>query len=164
MKLHLGCGGDIKPGYINIDAYNKKADRTMNVKDIIKHFDPGTIDEIYSSHMFEHLDRKEGESFLESCRVLLKVGGTLFLAIPCIDYLVWDWRDGKITDVEFTNSLYGMHRDPYDYHKMGYTVSTITDLLGKYNFSIYKSERGRPNYGPKSPGIMLWCCKELTHG
>ncbi len=57
MKLNLGCGTEILRGYINID--NVKLDGVDVLHDINKFpypFDDGTFDEIYCSHILEHVD------------------------------------------------------------------------------------------------------------
>ena len=161
MKLHVGCGGTRKEGYVNIEAKNAvAADVKCNALDLDKIYKPETIDEIYTSHMFEHLDRREAVKFLNICTKLLKKGGVLFMAIPCIDYIVDDWKAGIYDDHRFIAVLYGLHRDPYDYHKMGYTKETIVEKIKEYGFVIEKTERGRPGYGPNSPGIMIWAKKQ----
>lgn len=58
----------------------------------------GSIDVVYTSHMFEHLDRSEARLFLRECHRLLRPGGTLRLVVPDlrprIDYYYLDQHDG----------------------------------------------------------------------
>lgn len=42
----------------------------------------GSIDVLYSSHMFEHLDRQEAVLFLSEAKRVLRSGGILRLAVP----------------------------------------------------------------------------------
>lgn len=57
-----------------------------------------SVDVVYSSHMLEHLDRREARLFLQECHRILKPGGTLRLVVPDIkqrvDYYYLDQRDG----------------------------------------------------------------------
>jgi predicted SAM-dependent methyltransferase len=44
----------------------------------------GSVDVLYSSHMFEHLDQQEVLLFLKEARRILRPGGTIRLAVPDI--------------------------------------------------------------------------------
>ena len=63
IKLNLGCGEQILPGYINVDLYCDKADIKADVKKLP--FDNDYADEVYSSHVIEHFDFKESWDVLE---------------------------------------------------------------------------------------------------
>jgi SAM-dependent methyltransferase len=47
-----------------------------------------SVDVVYSSHMFEHLDRREARAFLLEVRRVLRPGGVLRLAVPDLSRLV----------------------------------------------------------------------------
>jgi SAM-dependent methyltransferase len=56
----------------------------------------GAVDVIYSSHMIEHLDRREARDFLAECRRVLKQGGVLRIAVPDVSLTVRDYvADGN---------------------------------------------------------------------
>lgn len=44
----------------------------------------GSVDVLYSSHMFEHLDQQEAALFLKEAKRVLRCGGILRLAVPDI--------------------------------------------------------------------------------
>lgn len=57
MKLNLGCGRDIRKGYLNLDFL--KGEGVDVVHDLNKFpypFDSDSFDEIILNHVFEHLD------------------------------------------------------------------------------------------------------------
>jgi SAM-dependent methyltransferase len=66
--------------------------RTRNIRwaDAVKQIPEmtHTVDVLYSSHMLEHLDRREAEVFLREARRVLKSGGIIRLAVPDIRYHV----------------------------------------------------------------------------
>lgn len=49
------------------------------------------VDVIYSSHMVEHLDRREARRFLAECRRVLKPGGRLRIVVPDLRITVNDY-------------------------------------------------------------------------
>ena len=51
----------------------------------------GSVDAIYSSHMIEHLDRREAAGFLGECRRVLKPGGILRIVVPDLRVTVNDY-------------------------------------------------------------------------
>ena len=54
MRLHLGCGNTLMKGWTNIDLYSGKSDEKKDVT-ILPGYKIDTIDEIYTSHMIEHI-------------------------------------------------------------------------------------------------------------
>lgn len=55
-KLNLGCGKDLKEGYINIDAVDYGGNLIHDLNFFPYPFDDNTFDEIYCSHILEHLN------------------------------------------------------------------------------------------------------------
>ncbi len=57
IKLNLGCGDNILKDWINIDAYNDKADEKFNVEKL-PYLD-NSVDIILASHIIEHFTFKK---------------------------------------------------------------------------------------------------------
>lgn len=158
MKLHIGCGSIRKEGYINIDSRATNATDEVMDATALK-FASGSVDEISSCHMIEHLDKAGGKKFLTECKRVLKQGGTLHLELPILEKVVEMWRDDRLSDTTFINALYGIQRHPGDFHRYGYTTKTITTMLQDMGFFIKTTKYGREGYGPNSPGIRIWAVK-----
>jgi len=86
MKLHLGCGKNIKPDYTNIDAYVKD-ERIVNADILNLAYDDNSVDEILAEHMFEHIPFKDEERLFKECFRLLKKGGKLRIEVPDMEWL-----------------------------------------------------------------------------
>jgi predicted SAM-dependent methyltransferase len=80
MKLNLGCGGDLLPGYINCDKYYEKADIICDVNKLP--FEDNSVEEIFACHIIEHFDFREAFVVLEEWKRVLKDGGLLIVETP----------------------------------------------------------------------------------
>jgi len=86
-KLHLGCGEKYLEGYINID-YPQDHHSVMGVRadlyqDITKlKYEPGSIDEVRSHHVFEHFERARALALLLNWRSWLRERGRLVVETP----------------------------------------------------------------------------------
>ncbi len=85
LRLHLGCGGVYKEGWINIDFYAIppcRPDVTLDLRQPLP-FADGSCVEVYSEHFFEHVPYPEGAvaNLSESFRVLAP-GGIISIGVP----------------------------------------------------------------------------------
>jgi hypothetical protein len=71
MKLNIGCGKNVKEGFINVDAIAfEGVDVVMDVRQAWP-WDHNSVDEVYCAHFLEHLTGVERCHFAnELCRVL----------------------------------------------------------------------------------------------
>lgn len=67
-KLNLGCGEDIREGYLNVDLYNKNADLSIDLNKMPYPFNKNSFSEIVALNILEHLD-KPFEVLLEWHRI-----------------------------------------------------------------------------------------------
>jgi len=98
-KLHLGCGRNVMPGWINVDLYgwrlrdalqkttaeNTNSDSviSLNLATTPLPLDDGTCQCIYTSHMLEHLSHPvETSIFMEEVFRVLAPGGVLRVVVP----------------------------------------------------------------------------------
>ncbi len=63
-----------------------------------------SVDAVYSSHMIEHLDRREANRFLAECLRVLKPGGGLRLAAPDLRWSILEYMEKGRAD-EFMAQL-----------------------------------------------------------
>ena len=78
--LHIGCGSNRKPGWINIDLA-PGADICLDLREPLP-FPDNSVKMVYGEHFFEHLDLEEGTRFLRECLRVLLPGGRLSLGVP----------------------------------------------------------------------------------
>jgi predicted SAM-dependent methyltransferase len=94
-KLHLGCGWNILPGWLNVDYIPER--RGALYLDARRPFFFGdeTFDYIYSSHMIEHMSYHDGLNMLAECHRTLKRRGKIRIATPDLAFLIKLYRTDK---------------------------------------------------------------------
>jgi len=85
MRLHLGCGDMILPGFINCDLYNPHAQLKCDVINLP--FKDNSIEGIYSAHLIEHFDFFQAYHLLEEWKRVLSPGGRLEVETPNLEAL-----------------------------------------------------------------------------
>jgi predicted SAM-dependent methyltransferase len=145
VKLHVGCASKRLDGYINIDS--RQTDATDHVCDAsaITIVSEGSVSEIYSRHMLEHLDPNDAIDTLKHWFGLLQPSGMLNVIVPDITFhaqqilgLVqssmgdqnlhamagfWGWRD----------ETRGGSKE--DAHRWGYTEQSLVQILIDLGFT-----------------------------
>ena len=81
MKLNLGCGGNYKKGYLNVDAFDDTvADEIMSATNL--KIEDNKVDEIIADQLIEHLGIVGSIYSLSECFRVLKPGGKLIIETP----------------------------------------------------------------------------------
>lgn len=81
MNINIGCGEDVKEGYLNVDRLSGPGIDVSHDLNIIPYpFAPNSADEIYASHILEHLDRPF--EVMKEFHRILKNGGRLIIKVP----------------------------------------------------------------------------------
>lgn len=80
LRLHLGCGNDHWPGWINIDRQPGPAvDLVSDIRELSTHFAPGSCASIHLMHAINYLTLWEARDFFRTARALLGPGGDLVI-------------------------------------------------------------------------------------
>jgi len=116
IRLHLGCGSRIIPGYVNVDIQpSPGVDLLADVRQLP--FDDESVDFIYSCAAIEHFGRAQWRSVLAHWYSKLKVGGSLRLSTADFEAAVHRYME--VGDVEeLLGLLIGGQKDPWDHHGM----------------------------------------------
>ena len=144
-SLHIGCGPNRKPGWVNIDL-SEGADVRLDLRESLP-FPDNSAKIIYSEHFFEHLDFAEGTRFLRDSMRVLQPGGRMSIGVPDAR-LIMDLYTGGDRDVWMKVRdrwhpkwcTTPMHSVNYFFrqdgeHKYAYDAETLTTLLKECGFS-----------------------------
>jgi predicted SAM-dependent methyltransferase len=153
-SLYVGCGEDRRQGFMHCDTRNLPGvDLVCDAWEVSNHI--SNLNEIYSRHMLEHLTSMEADAALLDWHHALKIGGTVYIVVPNLDFHIQQWLDAEWDDetIKDPNSdarygfagLYGWQRqcnpkqDDYnqthwDVHKSGYNKKRLKYLLERAGF------------------------------
>jgi len=110
LNLNVGAGAYHLPGFVSLDYitdyYHGDTKSTANVVHYDIRTDPlpydeNTVDNIYASHVIEHVETEHVERFIAETHRVLKPGGVLRIACPDARFLYhvstfenafWTWR------------------------------------------------------------------------
>ncbi|MEQ1757315.1 MAG: methyltransferase domain-containing protein [Vicinamibacterales bacterium] len=108
-KLHLGCGRNLLPGWLNSDFFPKSP--------AVLHLDArgrfplqdGQFDFVFSEHMIEHIAYAKGSSMVNESFRVLKPGGTLRISTPDLAFLL-DLRRSDRTPLQEEYIRWSTHK------------------------------------------------------
>jgi len=176
LKVHLGCGRDIRPGWVNIDLAPKGDPAAHSDATFINYdlrlglpLEYESCEYIYSSHFFEHLEYQQGLRLMRDCYRALQPGGTFRISLPDMKelfdaYVRGDDPDSYGSLVEFPDLLpgsepgtetlidhinYGVYQNGE--HKYIYDEDTVISVLRETGYRSVDLSSYREGIDPSEP-------------
>ena len=148
VKINLGCGNDIRPGYINVDKYNNTGAVDYNWDLAKLEVEDGSVDEIYTSHVFEHVPINEVYGVLEEWERALRPGGKIVMRLPNLETEVKIWLntpdDRKWFEV---HRIFGSQSHEGNTHFNGHNPESLKALIERFNFKVTHLGTGNRGFG-----------------
>tara|TARA_B100000029_G_scaffold514078_1_gene615575 strand:- start:1254 stop:1763 length:510 start_codon:yes stop_codon:yes gene_type:complete len=140
MKLNIG-GESKKEGWKILNIQKKPdIDFIGNINNLDQ-FDDESCDEIYASHIIEHVDQKTVLNTLKGINRILKKNGKFYISVPDMDSLCHFFISplaNKKIKFHVMRMIFGGQVDEYDYHYFGWNYEFLSDYLTQANFSEFK--------------------------
>ena len=143
IRLNLGCGPDIKDGYINIDTCPLN-DKVIKMDITNLDYSESSVDEVYARDVLEHMPIEIGKKCIANWAKICKPNAKLFIQTICWDTIIqayyaniWDIEAVNYMLFAGTNWVDGISR-PEDFHKSVYTLNFLCGILKQNNFKIDK--------------------------
>ena len=139
-KLNLGCGHDIRPGYLNIDMNAFQGpDLVADVADPA--FLPAQYyDEIVAQDVLEHLPRTETLRVLQRWNRVLRKGGRIVLRVPSIEgvaaLLQRPENAAPAAQEKLVQCLFGTQAYSGDFHYTSFTRRLLRHYLEQAGFEV----------------------------
>lgn len=152
VKLNLGCGCDIREGYVNVDKF-PASDSVVQANLPILPFESDYADEVVLSHVLEHFGYADGMTLLKEIVRVLKPLGKAHIEVPdiawCCAQFLGAPEPGGYTDPcmdynkthkwgLFAQSLWGDQHNDGLYHKWGYTGHRLLFAMQHAGFTAIK--------------------------
>lgn len=138
IKLHIG-GQQPKPGWkiLNI-APGPQVDYVGNCTRLDQ-FADNSVDEVYASHVLEHLGfRTELPAALSEVRRILKPGGVFRISVPDVERLCSLFVHPQVPREQRPSlmmHMFGAQEDEHDFHKVGLTWDFLLNFLSQAGFT-----------------------------
>lgn len=176
IKLHLGCGGVKKEGYINIDV--KKTPATDLVWNLTKKlpFENNSVDMIECYHLLEHLpvclmaniNPSYGKKYEDIIRLLkewrrvLKPGGKLVIEAPDFERIIEEYQKAEDEKKEeFLPYIFGGFRNKniYDIHRWGVGRYRLAYIFQEAGFQKFEFKEAQDYHIKSCPCLRAECIK-----
>lgn len=150
VRLHLGCGEQHFPDYINIDfPLDQHTAQTRSGADVFQdiraiNYEPNSIDEIRHHHMFEHFDRATALALVCKWHEALKLGGILYIETPDSDMCMQRFVSHKTTYAQkqiILRHLFGSHEAAWACHWDGWYNKKYKHVFSLLGFEIISIEQ-----------------------
>jgi SAM-dependent methyltransferase/glycosyltransferase involved in cell wall biosynthesis len=144
IRLNLGCGDKILPGYVNCDALSSRGQGPkVDVQcDVTKRlpFVDGAAEEVLAVHVVEHIWRWEVADVLREWTRVLQPGGRMVLECPNLLSAAQELIRNPVAAAgpgpEGQRSMWVFYgdprwRDPLMIHRWGYTPQSLAALMAE---------------------------------
>ena len=140
MKLHIG-GWAAKEGWKILNI--QKKDNVDFVGDIsdLSQFEDSSIDEIYASHVFEHVKYIDVKSTLIGIHRVMIKGGKFYISVPDMEILFKQFleKSNEIKNkIHIIRMIFGGQKDEHDIHYFGWDYELLGSLLKNVGFKNIK--------------------------
>ena len=151
LRLHLGCGSQRFPGFVNIDMkFTKATDYVTDIAGCRARTIRARASE--HTHVIEHIPHPMVPAILAEWRRVLAPAGVLVLECPELDEAVHKYLAG---DLRMLATMYGWQRYPGDTHYYGYNVPRLSRLLTEAGSASVTSEEPIDYHAAEEPCLTV---------
>ena len=103
----------------------------------LSQFENNSVQEIYASHVVEHIDQKNIKKTLNGIYRILQDGGKFYVSVPDLDVLCRIFIDKNApTKAKFhvMRMIFGGQTDEFDYHYFGWNYEFMSAYLTEAGF------------------------------
>jgi len=97
-------------------------------------------DIVHCSHMLEHVNRNKVMTTITNLAKMVKVGGELWVIVPSMEWAAREIISNR-ESVYVQMMLYGGQNSEYDFHRVGFTLITLRQLLDAIGLVIRQAHQ-----------------------
>jgi SAM-dependent methyltransferase len=152
VRLNLGCGDKILPGYVNIDLVDERAGHKPDIICDVRKLTPlpdEYADEAMAIHVVEHFWRWEVVDILKEWQRVLKPGGKIILECPNLlsacEAVLKNPEIASGPGKEGQRSMWVLYgdpswKDPLMCHRWAYTPQSLGAVMHEAGFTQIRQE------------------------
>lgn len=135
MKLNLGCGGDVRHGWINVDLF-------VDVPGVTKAdvaalpFQPESVEYILAQDVLEHLSHRRVRDIFASWVRLLAPQGKLEVRCPDSEAQCVALMNGTWDATVFSYMMFGAQDHQGNEHRCGWTQYSLQRLFNDHGLRV----------------------------
>lgn len=140
MKLYVGAGDKLIPGYTGVDIVKRKGAHIVAPADAIPLPDD-SADEVLAVHLVEHAHFWEVPNLFKEWLRVLKPGGRVVVELPDLFKCCRNIVEGRVREDKHPDSLgifgiFGDYRlqDEWMMHKSGFSFETLKPIVAAAGF------------------------------
>ena len=134
VKINFGSGWEKMEGYIAVDKYDNTADIQADVFEVT--LPDESVDEIYSSHLIEHLPHQQIPGLIGKWYRNLKTGGKLILETPDLEKMCEAFANASDQQrYELSLCIFGAVANNEKFpHLWGYYPAILSEIVAQAGF------------------------------
>jgi predicted SAM-dependent methyltransferase len=139
MKLNIG-GIEAKDGWKILNSQpGENIDYVSDIRNDLSWFASESCDEIYCSHVIEHLNQQQILQTLKEIRRMLRPGGRLMISVPDLDVLCKLFVHPSLNAGQrfhVMRMIFGGQVDAWDFHYIGLNLEILSFYLREAGFDV----------------------------
>jgi predicted O-linked N-acetylglucosamine transferase (SPINDLY family)/predicted SAM-dependent methyltransferase len=136
IKLNIG-GIDVKDGWKILNAQpGPGIDYVGDIRNL-ERFADDSIEEVYASHVIEHIGQNDVLPTLKGIHRILVPGGKFYISVPDLDVLCHQFLNPRFETLQRYHTMrmmFGGQTDDFDYHQVGLNLEFLADYLREAGF------------------------------
>lgn len=148
VRLNLGCGNDIRSGYLNLDI-NPENSSIINCDVRILPFKDNSVSEIIANDILDLFSHREIDNILKEWHRVLVDNGEITIRVPNLKAQIETYAKGDWDADVFTYMLFGSQTNPLDFRAVAFDIKSLSARLLRAGFKIidiqelnYSQDRG----------------------
>lgn len=138
IKLDIGSGqAHGNDGWLGVDPFSPTADLRDSMWAI--HLGDDSVDEIFSSHALEHIQKKMIIPTLLEWKRLIKPNGKITIRVPDLEWCCKWFIEHQTTGWDM-DIIFGNQNHPGEFHQTGFTKTILLDYIRTVGLKVTKFE------------------------
>lgn len=140
INLLLDAPGEVRSGYLNIDAFADGNDERINgcLIDLDDHVDDAECEEIIAVGILDYYSARDADKILKNWLRKLAHGGTITIGSYDVVETAKAISNRKLSPEDITIILYGEQGKPWQFKKTALTVNQVATVLETKGLTILK--------------------------